>query len=283
MRLSTILVGLVLFVASPCLADNPRLPGEPDLSSVSTDAVIDQLVNMKSAAPGIDPFANMRGFILGTSGTFEGGMIGAPDPDVTAPMRELVRRGTSALPALLNHLDDSRPTAYTITGVDIEGGDNPSRQHVLNGKTPFAVEVLSGEYDARIRTTPRLQCDGDCSAQEKDFTGPYNVKVGDVCFMLVGQIVNRQLTAVRYAHAGVLVVNSPVQIPALVQKTRRDWSGLTPEAHEASLLTDLRSTSNDSDDADALSRLQFYFPNAYAALGNADAEKRARFEANENR
>ena len=63
-----------------------------------------------------------------------------------------------------------------------------------------------------------------------------------------------------------------------------DWSGLDAKAHEASLLSDLRS-ENELDDwhgyRDALIRLRFYYPKTYATLSGKDLEKRKVFETDE--
>src|ERR1041385_8146191 len=102
--------------------------------------------------------------------------------------------------------------------------------------------------------------------------------------MLVGQIVDRFLDAVRYQPTAILYINSPVQRPQLAERTRRDWSGLTPTAHLNSLLADLNASADADGHLDpsyALVRLRYYYPATYAALTGENADKRAQFEAGE--
>jgi hypothetical protein len=69
--------------------------------------------------------------------------------------------------------------------------------------------------------------------------GPYNVKVGDVCFVIIGQIVNRPYQAVRYQPSGSVVVNSPTHDPILAKEVREIWSATNPAQYLVdSLLTD---------------------------------------------
>src|SRR6266446_5322149 len=112
---------------------------------------------------------------------------------------ELVRRGPVALLELIKHLDDKRTTK-------LEVGNNPSGSQV--GVDAFMFMYFSDEYDSRVPHLIRGP-----SPMEKDFSGRYTVKVADVCFVLIGQIVNRSLLAVRYQPSGGLVVNSPIEAP----------------------------------------------------------------------
>jgi hypothetical protein len=113
------------------------------------------------------------------------------------------------------------------------------------------------------------------------FKGPYLVKVGDVCFVLIGQIVNRNLTAVRYEPPGGLIVNSPIETPSLGERVRADWDNLDAQGHEASLLADIKASPNMSYFRGGLAQLRFYYPNAYATLSGEEAEKRDAFEIEE--
>jgi hypothetical protein len=108
------------------------------------------------------------------------------------------------------------------------------------------------------------------------------VRVGDVCFVLIGQIVSRRLQAVRYQPTAGLVVNSPLEAASLIKRIRNDWGGLDRHGHEQALLADLRS-ANRFVVADSLTRLRFYYPKSYAALEGADAAKRDAFESAERR
>jgi hypothetical protein len=79
--------------------------------------------------------------------------------------------------------------------------------------------------------------------------------------VVVGQIVNRKLLPLQYQPSNVVVVHSPVEMPTLAELIRKDWAGLSPAAHRASLLSDLRS-GRESVAQGALTRLAFYYPRA---------------------
>jgi hypothetical protein len=123
---------------------------------------------------------------------------------------------------------------------------------------------------------------------EKSFSGRYTVKVGDVCYVLIGQIVNRQLLAVRYQPSAGLVVNSPIEAPVLAEKVREDWGHADVETLRASLLADIRAASHPRGISraeyterfvnPALERLRQYFPDTYGSLYGDDLNKRREFE-----
>jgi hypothetical protein len=251
----------------------PSVSGDNTQESV-TD-LIDELTQIDSQSPGINSAAIYEGFIANnSSGSFQGGVLGVPPPEVPPQMSELVRRGSAALPELINHLDDKRPT-------NLEVGNKPSGSQV--GVDAFAFMYFSNEYDSRkpgwIRGTRYM---------EKDFSGTYTVKVADVCYVLIGQIVNRHLLAVRYQPSGGLVVNSPIEAPVLAKRVRAEWSKADSETLRTSLLEDIRGTNRpfrfsrvgftERFSNPALERLRFYFPDAYNRLEGDDLKKRKEFE-----
>ena len=170
---------------------------------------------------------------------FNGGIIGSDKPVISPVMRELVRRGLLALPKLIDHLSDPRPTELVVD----------------NG---FSGRCFSDEYDARHHN-PKGRANGVNTEIEINFQDEYTLKVGDLCFVAVGQIVNRNLNAVRYQPTLCLVINSPVKTPALATAIKADWSKLTPTEHEKSLVLDAHRLDYDSP-AEALKRLWFYYP-----------------------
>lgn len=181
----------------------------------------------------------------------------------TTPILNAMHFGLAVLPALLRHVDDKRPTKLVLGQ-----GRGPQER------------VFADEYDARHRSSQSTQCAADARCEpEKPFDKPYTVKVGDICFVLIGQIVNRQLNAARYAPPRKFVVNSPVESPALADLVRVDWTGIDDDGLKDSLLADLRGAGPNGDGA--LRRLRYYFPATYAALAGADLEKRKAFETAE--
>jgi hypothetical protein len=73
---------------------------------------------------------------------------------------------------------------------------------------------------------------------EKD-PNRYVVRVGDICFNLIGMIVNRKFQSVRYQPSGMFVVNSPVFCTDLRNAVREEWGQLTREQLCASLVSDV--------------------------------------------
>jgi hypothetical protein len=253
----------VLFLLVGLLHTSPSLAASPDYRSTPTEALVDALTSIDAPAPGLVGTATYEAFIaIEQAPRFSGGILGTPQPAVPLQMRELGRRGVSALPTLPAHLNDARPTGLVV------GGEF------------FMFQVFAGEYSPR--TPPCGRCRREELREWSDFAGSYTVKVADICFVLVGQIVNRNLVAVRYQPTGGLVVNSPIETPALALRTRLEWDGLGAEAHEQSLLSDIDGGARPIFFNPALARLRCYYPASYASLQGEAAEKRKRFEALEN-
>lgn len=242
---------------------------ETDYSRASVDQLIDDLTLISAPTVGIDGGALYSAFIVDdTPPEFMVGVLGVPPPTIPSQMRELIRRGVQALPALIRHLSDERATRLTV--------GFPSDRLWLIGGPGF-----STEYDARHRTWPRLMPLVDCNkfpCSDGPVGGTYVVRVGDVCYALIGQIVNRLLIAVRYQPTGIIIVNSPVEAPVLVERIKEDWGDLDAAGHEASLLSDIREAKSQWDWMPALARLHFYYPGAYTSLSGADLRKRKAFE-----
>ncbi|MDR1305911.1 MAG: hypothetical protein LBK76_11935 [Verrucomicrobiales bacterium] len=216
-----------------------------NLSALTAENLIDRLTLLDAPAPGLHGGAISSGFIGSDEPQqFSGGIIGAEQPQVPPAMRELVRRGVSALPALIAHLHDRRPTKFAV-------GDQGF----------FTWRVFSNEY-------------GDYNIKyKKDFAGAYTVKVGDVCYAIIGQIVDRPYTPVRYQPTAGLVVNSPLEAPELIEWLRRDWGRLDADGHRAILVSHALGTRNPRQVSAALERLRFYYPAEYAKQA-ADGELR---------
>jgi hypothetical protein len=225
-----------------------------ELSSVATEDLIAKLQDESNQGIGTHTTAWASGFMaINDEPKFNGGIMGSAKPVISPVMRELVHRGTTALPMLIDHLSDGRPTKLTV------------------GKE-FMGKWFSDEYDPRDHdpakeppgvTPASLSTSGGKKGKSFD---TYTVKVGDLCFVAVGQIVNRQLNAVRYQPSMCLVVNSPVETHALAAAVKADWSGLTPADHQRSLEEDALHSSTYGQSPEAVKRLMFYYPESGAAL-----------------
>ena len=137
---------------------------------------------------------------------------------------ELVKLGAAAVPDLVAHLGDHRPTHVTIWG------------------------ELSKKED-------------------KDDSNSYTAKVGDLCCLALGQIVNRDYTFVMFydnEYPGLsAIISPPTRDAKLRDKLKKQWGELTPEQHRKSLLKDC--AGDISPQAGAFLRLAWYFPDALEA------------------
>jgi tetratricopeptide (TPR) repeat protein len=253
-----------IFAALSC---NPSFGETPDYSTFTTEKLIDELAQIDQPAPGLAGFGMYEAFLAEDKPPrFSGGVLGVPIPAVPPQMRELVRRGVNVLPLLIQHLNDGRPTRLVI------GADSP--------QFFFMFRLFGTEYDPRTRTLEEKSNWPDWKTWEH-FSGAYTVKVGDVCYVLIGQIANRNLTAVRYQPTGGLIVNSPLQTPELMEKVKSDWADLDSAGHEASLLHDIRTEDKARRLAPAFQRLRYYYPDRYTHLEGENLAKKQEFEADE--
>jgi hypothetical protein len=86
--------------------------GNPD---DQLERLVSDLALIDKPAPGLGGMAMFSTFMAtGEEPRFTMGVLGAPPPAVPPQMRELVRRGIAALPVLVRHLEDRRPTKLTL-------------------------------------------------------------------------------------------------------------------------------------------------------------------------
>lgn len=216
------------------------------LPTLSPEELIDLFTDTREQGLGSHATALAGGFAaVEMAPVFQGGVLGSAPPVVSPVMRELVRRGSAVLPALIAHLQDARETSLIV------------------GADGFLSALwLSDEYDPR-NLDPR-QWPAGVNKEARQLPGPrhvdyYVLKVGDECFEAIGQIVNRNLRPLRYQPTACLVINSPVMTPALARAVEQEWSGCTSDELRQSLVQDVQSDQMDRS-AMALVRLCFYYP-----------------------
>jgi len=263
------------------LSTNICASAADDYSKQSVAQLIDELTQIDSQALGIASYA-MYGTFLANDATIslKVGEIGVPPSRVPPQMRELVRRGPLALPELIKHLDDRRPTKWEV-------GNKPGWSTSQIPLEAYWWTIFSDEYDPRSRR-PSDEEPGSWPVMKdsKNFEGRYTMKVGDLCYTLIGQIVNRRLVAVHAQPSAGLMVNSPIEVPVLAEEVKKDWGKADAEELRASLLADLRATSSEkwytqNFNNSALERLRLYFPETYNALEGDDLKRKEIFEAEE--
>jgi hypothetical protein len=222
--------------------------------------LIDRLQQVEHEGIGYHSTAWARGFVAADEeAEFAGGVLGSYAPVVAPQLRELVRRGVAALPELLDHLSDARETRVTVGGHEL-----------------IMSKWFSNEYDPRhVNVEPEVsEIPHVPTWTEQDFTGTYTLRIGDLCFVAIGQIVNRHLNAVRYQPTSCLVVNSPVKLPDLADAVRMDWTGLERQQHEQSLVHDLESESDPWRREEGWRRLSFYYPERARELKHLQPRRR---------
>jgi hypothetical protein len=135
-------------------------------------------------------------------------------------LKEVVALGPDALPFLLDSLDDKTPTKLTITNRVGIGGMWFEQTIQINPVDPAEV----GRADAATNGASQPNAN-DLFRSSVD---SYTVKIGDVCFVAIGQIVGRDYEAARYQPTGCVVLTSPTNDPALCARVRAIWKSNDP-------------------------------------------------------
>jgi hypothetical protein len=188
------------------------------------------------------------------------------DIEPNQALGDLVHLGSRALPFLLKALEDATPTRLEIKH-DPHFGGGMWHDRELWGN-------LANQREQAILAKNERPKFG-----HRDDLKDYTVKVGDVCFVAIGQIVGRSYSAVRYQPTACIVLNSPVHSPEYRALVREMWESPDPEqALLSSLLVDYSTQGNfngwsldgwgvGSDlQCGAAMRLLYYFPEESAAL-----------------
>jgi hypothetical protein len=193
-------------------------------------------------------------------GRMDSGLLTNHQLKQSEDFRELVRLGPKALPYLLDALVDQTPTKLVMKHDDSFGGmwfDNELWGNPGNEKEQ---KIL-----------------GPVPKQPRGISSPtissFSIRIGDVCFVIIGQIVGRSYQAVRYQPTACVVVNSPTHDTNLANQVRSIWSSDDSAQHLMdSLLLDYASRGSSmgralggrsvgsSMQSGAAMRLLYYFP-----------------------
>jgi ankyrin repeat protein len=212
---------------------------------VDIPALIDKLVEISDGDIGYSSHVSGTAFFpLDTEGgqVFTGLLHQKPLAR-SDTMRLLVKQGAAALPHLIAHLDDARKTHIKI-------------ERMFSGTLSFCEEFDHNKWTE----SPLVVKKGEKSEPAKQGWS-HTVTVADLCFVTIGQIVNRRYDAVRYQPSMCLVINSPIRSPVLRDWVKQSWGSLTPEQHRAALIADfLKPGCWDERRIGACKRLAFYYP-----------------------
>lgn len=213
------------------------------------DTLIGEFANVGHRDYGYSPTANGTGFLaVDAEGQFGNGILFQPPAKPAPAMRELVKLGASAIPQLLDHLDDNRRTRVFITngfgGVFMVTTDDP--------KPAF-------------------------------FDQGHAITIGDLCCVTLGQIVNRDYSVVRYIPSGNVSISSPTRAPSIANRIRAEMKDMSLAKHRQLLIDDMMQWDDDELRVAAAKRLSFYYPKAFAEqidallqkdfIGDSDADE----------
>ncbi len=124
---------------------------------------------------------------------------------------ELVKFGPKALPYLLEALDDTTPTKLIV-----------GQERFIDGMW-FDRELWGNPANAREqKAITSVPPNGRASDGNK--IESYTIKIGDICFVIIGQIVGRPYEAVRYQPTACIVVNSPTHDAVYAKQIRDIWT-----------------------------------------------------------
>jgi hypothetical protein len=126
--------------------------------------------------------------------------------------RKLVALGPKALPFLLDALEDKTPTKLKQTHGGGFGGMFLCAEMGLNPTNSIEQKAVAN--------LPKR----DLGFSDGNAINAYTIKVGDVCFVAIGQIVGRTYQAVRYQPTAIVIINSPTENPKLAKAVRDIWS-----------------------------------------------------------
>ncbi|HEY3779740.1 MAG TPA: hypothetical protein VGL56_01560 [Fimbriimonadaceae bacterium] len=208
------------------------------------EGLIDKLVNFGSGMNGTEEsLCSSRFLAIDEVTTFGRAPLAAAEPRIDPNLKRLIQIGVRALPALLEHLSDSRATkcVYALPP------DN------------FRETWFADEYDPRYLDPKRQPPVNKIAPGARPPVRNYTFKVGDVCFVAIGQIVNRPTGAFRYQPTNCGVINAPTHTPTLAAAERFDWSGLTKAEHAKQLEDDAYSLVSYVS-VGATKRLLYYYP-----------------------
>ncbi len=145
-------------------------------------------------------------------------VLGATQRTDSEALKKIVGQGVDTIRKLIDRLDD---TLRSTSGP-------------LRGMTWMS---FTDEYDfnARTRINPPLGVNRD-EFENAIHPNSHALTVGNLCFVAIGQIVNRSSSATRYQPTGAPIVNSPTYSARLRTVIVADWSGLTVEKHRQQLI-----------------------------------------------
>jgi ankyrin repeat protein len=205
------------------------------VSAKEVKALIDRLTKLDRQDTGYSGSVTGSAFLpLGQSETHTI-LLGQQSQASSDALKSLVKLGIRALPTLLAHLKDDRPTKIVLTHSVGIGG-----------------MFIDQDQDERAKKKPPR------FGEETRYT----VMVGDLCYVAIGQIVNRDYSAVSYIPTAIISVTSVPRCKKLRAELIKEWGKLTPAKHRDLLVRDLLDSGSEEVRNGASLRLAYYYPKA---------------------
>lgn len=207
----------------------------------------------------------------------------------------LVKIGPKALPFLLDAIDNPTPTKITIEYGGGFGGmwyaERPAIRWAASENDNWSIPQTIREFNPKNlrekkildqakqefqqinakRTNDKRQAGSDDDVTIEFFEDQvheHTMSVGDICYVIIGQITNRTYFAAQYQPTACVYINSPVQDKKLAEDVRSVWNADDPaETLFESLLIDFKTDNDWQGYRDgAAMRLDFYFPERSESL-----------------
>lgn len=239
---------LLLSLATGAAVAGSLMPRTNDPAArAEIEALIDRLQEVAVDDPVDSPPLPGRGFPRIDQWRPEVTILSHAPSAGSETLHELVRRGVAAVPYLIAHLNDGRRARVTLS--------------LKPGRVSRIRYFDDYDYNARVTESPVRRCDREEEAQPPS-SQSYTVTVGDLCYVILGEIVNRSFHPVRYGLGDDILVSSPVALRSLRGAVRREWGGLTRERHQAALMRDILEPDYEERRIYACLLLGYFYPEA---------------------
>ena len=238
-------LGLLLtgFAGTPGFSDEPPATGQP-ATAAEIEGWIDDLAHLSDSLTGSFFSGVNEGVFLPNENGIPGFRSEAPgDEQGTRAARRLIACGPEAVPYLLAHLDDNRPTAAHVACRSFY--ETLDYNHRPELEPPFGVRLGTPE-------NPQVPHRGDDNFD-------YRPTVGDAAFEVLGQIVNRDYHICYLDHGGADIVSLRYSDKLRLQ-LKKEWGDLTRPALRDRLVADFRRSDSHLRRKGAYLRLLAYFP-----------------------
>lgn len=225
--------------------------GASSADDENIDKLIDRLVGVLEPGFGYSvDFSGSEFLPYEHTGQMETLVLGASRATPSEALRRIVEKGADAVPSLLEHIGDARTIKMKPAG-EMMWIDFPDEY----------------DFNRRTRKTPPQEVNRENSiGNQKDHPHEHAITVGDLCFVALGQIVNRRFSATRYQPTAGLIVNSPTYSDALRKVVIADWSGLTKQRHKELLIEDFVNPDCEDRRLGAYLWLACYYPETVEPL-----------------